>query len=409
MKIMIVSSWYPPIQSGSSFYAESLAIELKKQGHSVCVVTTHWDSKTVRSYNQNDIEIHSLPVIVLPKMPFLLNLKIVPIASFPRNWRYLLSLATKFKPDIIHQVNHIFDTVFLSTKLAKQLEIPLVCSITTQLQHPNPMLRLGMKLIDRYLLGILAIQKCSSVICLDSEVRRYVAETYGSEVVSRSVIIAYGVRSGFYESIKNDYEVDNGARQIVMVGHIHALRDPSNLIRAMPKILKKFPSTKLLFAGRVQLERPVSEAKGLGLSGNVDFLGEVSHADIARLLRSSQLYVAWASGPYTGLGTACIEAMLCELPVVIDLPENLFGDGRLKNWDNIVLVHRENIDEIANNIIKLLEEDDLRRHIGINGRIFVQEQLSWEKIAREIEKVYLELMQKQNIRDKVLERYHANV
>lgn len=63
----------------------------------------------------------------------------------------------------------------------------------------------------------------------------------------------------------------------------------------------------------------------------------------------------------------CVEELLCELPVVIDLPEKLFGDGGLRNWKNIVLVNKRNVNEIAESRIKSFKDNLLRRTIRSNG------------------------------------------
>jgi glycosyltransferase involved in cell wall biosynthesis len=394
VRVLVVTGWYPPIQSGSSFYAESLALGLRKHGHTVIVVSTDVKSKTYSSQDKDGITVHRIPAYTLPRLPFFLNLEIVPFSYTPANLRYLLDIARTFKPDVIHQVNHIFDTVFLSAQLSKRLRIPLVCSITTPIQHSKAIINWMMRIVDRGIIGIYAARRWSRVICLDNEVLRYVRETYGKVVASRCIVIAYGIRGSFHKAVDTEVKVSTcPSHQIIMVGHIHALRDPTNLVRAMPIILKRFPHTRLIFAGRVQYQRPVLESNKLGISESVDFLGEINHDEISELLRTSHVFAGWASGPYTGLGTAAIEAMICGTPLVIDLPENLFGEGILKNWENIVLVNRNDVKEIAESILMLLENKDLRKSIGIKGSRFVQQQLSWDKIVDEIGQVYTQINQ----------------
>jgi glycosyltransferase involved in cell wall biosynthesis len=76
---------------------------------------------------------------------------------------------------------------------------------------------------------------------------------------------------------------------------------------------------------------------------------------------------------------------------VIDQPEDLFGDGDLKNWGNIVLVNRDDVDGIGESIIRLLGDDSVRRQIGINGREYVLKHLQWERIVEQVEQVYQRL------------------
>lgn len=391
MRILIISSWYPPIQSGSSFYAENLALGLTKRGHEVSVVTTDWHLQSQLSKDQDGVIVHYLPARVLPRLSFLLNLKIVPISCTPSNWRSLLSIVRKFEPDIIHQVNHIFDTVFLSALLARRTGIPLMCSVTTPVQHPNPILHRVMRLVDRIVIGKFVAPSWKRVICLDSEVLRYLRETYGEIVGSRGVVIAYGIRDGFHEMNIAGGDVRKGnAPQIILVGHIHALRDPTNLVRAMPMIQRRFPDARMVFVGRIQLQRPVEVARWLGVESSVKFLGEMPHVEIKKLLRSSHVFAGWASGPYRGLGTAAAETMLCGTPLVIDLPQNLFGNGMLKNWYNIVLINRDDVQDIAESIIRLLEDDELRTSVGKRGSEFVSNHMKWDRIAEQIERAYVQ-------------------
>jgi glycosyltransferase involved in cell wall biosynthesis len=391
---MLFSSWYPPVQSGSSFYTQMLARQLRERGHEVLVVTTTLGKWSEAPEIDEGVVVHRLPAWVLPSTPLLLNLKIVPISVTPSNWRRIRSLASEFRPDVIHQVNHIFDTVFLSAALARKTGAPLLCSITTQIRHPSALIDGCMRLVDRTVIGLLAARRWDRIVCLDGEVLRYIREAYGRRLAERGVIIGYGTRDSFYKAAGTIRRSSEGPRQIIMVGHIHELRDPTNLIRAMPQILERFPDIRLVFAGRVQLQRPVQETERLGLTEKVTFLGEVSHEGINRLLAESHIYAAWASGPYTGLGTACIEAMLSDLPVVIDLPEDLFGPGALKDGHNIVLVNRDDPDEIARKILRLFEDDTLRQQIAASGRDFVQEFLSWGRIVDRLEIEYRDVAAK---------------
>jgi glycosyltransferase involved in cell wall biosynthesis len=83
-----------------------------------------------------------------------------------------------------------------------------------------------------------------------------------------------------------------------------------------------------------------------------------------------------------------MEAMLCNTPVINDLPENLFGEGRLKNGENIVLVNSHDPHSIAAGITRLLRDENLRQRIGAQGRRFVLDHLSWDNIAAAMEEFY---------------------
>jgi phosphatidylinositol alpha-1,6-mannosyltransferase len=177
-----------------------------------------------------------------------------------------------------------------------------------------------------------------------------------------------------------------------MVGHIHTIRDPTNVIRAMPAILKHFPDARLDIAGRLQFNRPVDEVKWLGLESSVRFLGEVSPQQVAELVSRSHVFVILHQCRYAGLSFTAIEAMQFETPVIINAPDNLYSPNVLKDGESIILVDGENVEEIAEKIMRLLEDQGFRERIGRNGKEFVASYLSWDICAEKTEKLYEELL-----------------
>lgn len=392
MRILIVSSYYPPIQSGSSFYAFCLAHTLKKLGHEVGVVTVDWKGEKFLR-DEKEIPIWYLPALIVPPLPFLLNMKLLGFASLrPSSFSVFDKVISEFKPDVIHQVNHIFDTALISALRGHKWKIPVICSISTQIRHTNRFIGFVMRVLDRLFIGNLIVRFWDKAICLDSEILRYLLSTYGSQISKRSVIIPYGLPLDWnpIELTNSRKRKKDGRIRIISLGHVHELRDRLDLIAAMPEVLQKYPDTELLIVGRVHLESPIDLVKTLSLENNVKFLGEIPHAEVETILRSSDMQAMWATGEYTGLGTSAIESMACGLPLITASPEDLFGEKGLENWQNVVLIERGNEHMIAQSIIRLIENEELRHQIGINGQLFVKKFLSWEPIVEKIVMIYQE-------------------
>lgn len=388
MKVLLVSNWFPPVRSGSSYYTSSLAQALAAKGHEIAVVTLDWGPEYAPPEGLQ-FPVYRLPVARLPKLPLFYNLKLMGLAFTPGNVRRLKELVLKFKPDVLHHVNHIFDTTFLSVNVSKWAGIPVVGSITTPIQHGDPVRQAVMTVFDRMTVGLFGVQKWDAVVSLDSTVHRYVGNLYGKKTQTRSFVVPFGVRM---ES-SAQYESNAGEKakcpQIIFVGHIHPFRNPVQLIRAMPLILKEVPDVRLILAGRVDLKEPVKIAHELKLNDeNVQFLGETAHEEVVWLIKSSHVFASWVTGPYPSLGTAPMEAMLCGTPVINDIPEDLFGENKLKNAENIMLVNSRDPRSIADMIVRLLKDEKLRQKIGSGGRRFVMEHLSWAGIAGQMEALY---------------------
>jgi glycosyltransferase involved in cell wall biosynthesis len=388
MRILIFSNWFPPVISGSSYYTSSLAQTLAARGHEVTVVTMDW-GPDYRENTNLSFPIHHFPVIKIPALPVFYNLRLMGFGFTPGNIRRLKSLVDKVRPDILQHVNHIFDTTFLTARVARLANIPLIGSITTPIQHQNRFRQRVMACADRLTLGRFGVRKWDGVICLDREVYEYVKLQYGPETQRRSIIIPFGVRAES-KALYQDAELERPGRPtILMVGHIHPFRNPVQLVRAMPLILKSVPQARLVLAGRVDIQQPMQVARALGLtSEQVEFRGQTAHDEVVQLMKTCHVFASWVTGPYHSLGTAPMEAMLCQMPVVNDLREDLFGGDALRNGENIVLVNSQEPQEIADAIVCLLRNEDLRRRIGAAGKRFVLEHLSWETIAQQTERFY---------------------
>jgi len=392
MRVLLLSNWFPPVVSGSSFYTSSLAQALLARGHEVAVVTLDWGPEFVPPGDLG-FPVHLLPVTRLPKLPIFYNLRLMGLANTPANRKRLRAIVEQFRPDVIHHVNHIFDTTFLSVRVARKARIPLVGSITTPIQHQHPLRQRIMGLADRLTVGHFGVQRWDGVVCLDRTVYDYVATQYGPATASRSEVIPFAVRM---ESMAL-YEDRSGPRakhpQILFVGHIHPFRNPVKLVRAIALVARQIPDVRLVLAGRVDLQEPVEAARELGLTAEqVQFLGATSHEQVVELMKSSHAFASWVTGPYKSLGTAPMEAMLCGTPVVNDLPEDLFGAGKLRDGENIVLVDSLDPAAIADAIIRLLKDEDHWQRVASGGRRFVLEELSWDSIADQMERFYARVL-----------------
>ena len=397
MRVLIFSNWFPPVQSGSSFYASSLARALTARGNDVVVVTLDWGSP----YEPPDdaaYPIYTLPVRKVPESPLFFNLKLMAFSFTPGNMKRLRALLREHRIEVLHHVNHIFDSTLLTVRAARAVGIPIVGSITTPIQHDRPLRHNLMKFADRCTVGQFGVRRWDGVVSLDRTVHHYVGETYGAAVQARSAVIPFGVREETLASFNDTSPVRPGPPQILMVGHIHPLRNPTQLIRAMSQVIREFPEARLVLAGRVDLNEPVRVARALGMAPDqIEFCGELPHEKIIGLMKSSHVFVSWLTGPYKSLGTAPMEAMLCQTPVINDLPEDLFGEGKLRNGENTVIVDSRSPESISSAILRLLKDEPLRRRIGAAGRRFVLEEFDWSRLAGRMESFYQEVLARRGI------------
>jgi glycosyltransferase involved in cell wall biosynthesis len=122
-----------------------------------------------------------------------------------------------------------------------------------------------------------------------------------------------------------------GPLRIICTRKHDPLYDNETILRALARLKGEGLEFQFRFAGSGSvLDRNRSIARGLGLSDQVEFRGEVSHEQVPEQLRWADLYVSAAESD--GAPSSLFEAMSCQLfPVVTDVRAN-------RDW----ITHRKN-------------------------------------------------------------------
>jgi glycosyltransferase involved in cell wall biosynthesis len=294
--------------------------------------------------------------------------------------------------DLIHVHNHMFDMALSGARLARQLGLPLVVTIHTIIKHSSSVLDFFLRSADRMLLKPLVIDRAEAVICPDENVRQYLAERFGRR---DGFLVPYGIALASpsaeeVEQVRARYGLA-GKRVIVSLGHMHAIRNRLDLIRALPSILLSVPQAVLVVVGAVADQAPVSLAQSLGLGDSVVFTGSQPHRLVPAFLALADLEAHWLnqdSPSRTSLGVASMEAMSAGKVVLAAANVNTFGPGVLESGRNVVIVEPGDPDRLARTIVDLLRDDGQRRRIGVEAAMTVAENFSWPRVAERTLDVY---------------------
>jgi glycosyltransferase involved in cell wall biosynthesis len=170
---------------------------------------------------------------------------------------------------------------------------------------------------------------------------------------------------------------------LISVGRLVYQKAHQVLVSAMPLVLSEFPHVKVGICGdgilRSQLEIQINE---LGLAQNVKLLGKSEH--IARFLSIADIFVL--PSRWEGLPIALLEAMSAGLPVVATAVEGV--DEAVVKGEHGLLVAVEDINGLAQAILQLLRDPELRKKMGAASRARVQNFYSIDHMAGR----YLSLM-----------------
>jgi glycosyltransferase involved in cell wall biosynthesis len=179
-------------------------------------------------------------------------------------------------------------------------------------------------------------------------------------------------------------------RLVVLVGNMHSdVKGHPWLIAAAPAVLHEFTEVRFVLAGDGEL-RPAFEKQvaQLGLESKFLFLGRRS--DIPEILASCD--VAVLPSRAEGLPNAVLEYMAAGLPTIAS---RVGGNAELIQ-DGItgLLVPAENADALASALLQFLRDPAGSRQIANNAQRFAIENFSFERLIREIDELYTELLER---------------
>lgn len=144
--------------------------------------------------------------------------------------------------------------------------------------------------------------------------------------------------------------------------------DNGTVVRALPLVLERVPSARLIFAsGGPLLEQTRDLAGQLGCSSEVEFCGGVSDARMVELLGTCSVYVSMARSDGTSI--ALLEAMCAGVyPILSDIPQN--REWLVDALDNITLVPVGDAAALADGIVRALQAAKLRDDAAkLNGEL----------------------------------------
>ena len=184
--------------------------------------------------------------------------------------------------------------------------------------------------------------------------------------------------------------VNNGS--LLFVGRLVEKKGLRYLIDALPLILKRHPKICLRVAGDgPEKDELKSQCVKLGISDYVHFLGAVKNDLLPTLYQTTNVVVFPSviadSGDQEGFGLVLVEALGCECAVVTT--DLLAARDIIVNGKTGLMVPQKNIQQLAEKVIYLIEDYELRRSLGREGRRFVLKHYDWSII----EQKYVDLIE----------------
>ena len=237
-----------------------------------------------------------------------------------------------------------------------------------------------------------ALKRADLVVCMSSLMRDEIVKLGTSP--SRIEICFLGVNTNEFnpaqktDEFRQKLNIDSSALVVISTRSLKPIYNVETLIRAVPLVLEHVPDSMFIIAGEgEQRDYLKTLAQSMEVSDSIRFVGWIPHSELPSYLASSDVYVSTSLSD--GTSVSLLEALSCELaPVVTDIPANRpwVNDG-----ENGFLIPVREYEMLAEGIIRLLEDEGLRKKFGEAGRAIVIEKAEHKEQMSRVMGIYTEL------------------
>jgi len=232
--------------------------------------------------------------------------------------------------------------------------------------------------------------KCAASIHFTTEEEKKLAEPYIFQTLG--IVVPHGLDLSEYENLpkqgtfRSRHPETRGKKIILFFGRLNFKKGLDILAWAFGQVAKKRDDICLVLAG------PDNEGFGDKVRLWLNKEGVLNHAvftdmllgkDKLAILQDADMFVLPSYSE--NFGISVIEAMACGLPVVISDKVNIWREVEESRAGKVAPCDADRFAEI---ILELLDNPEMARQMGENGKILVQERYQWSKVALAMEVAY---------------------
>lgn len=372
-RILIIMPKFKPPSKESSLFAtfyEEIQILAQKLGKLTIITTTKEKSKNKTTKN---LCIYQIKDKKTPKIKGLY--RIIAFAT------KIYTLRNNFDCLFIRNFSSLELTMLIFTKLLKKKCVFLIPG--TWIYEPATPKNLFLRLLFRIATSL------SDLIILYSWLMLEPIKKYAPTLNSNKVrIVPNGVNIKRFKPIKREklkfFKKKLGLPQngyvVLYVGRVSHSKGLEDLILAAGIVCKKLPKVHFIIVGNHYHVDFINQLKLIARKNNVYnkiiFMGPVSNNFIPILDNIADIFVMPSKGG-EGITRAMLEAMSCGTPVITT---NVGGNpDAVINGETGFIINVGDYETLANKILTLLKDSELRRKIGINARKRIINRFSLEK------------------------------
>jgi glycosyltransferase involved in cell wall biosynthesis len=189
---------------------------------------------------------------------------------------------------------------------------------------------------------------------------------------------------------RRKYGISKDAVVLVTVARLFMLKGHDYIIESAKELSTRFANCVWLFVGDGNLsEQYKQQASELGLADRIKFTGLLPPSKIPLAIQSSDVLVHCSLRE--GLARTLPQAMLCGRPAI---SFDVDGAREVVNENTGRLIEPKNVVQLTAACAELIEDENLRKKLGEQGRESVEEKFAPERMVDTIEGVYRKLLGK---------------
>lgn len=221
------------------------------------------------------------------------------------------------------------------------------------------------------------IRRALFVSCISNFCRSQAMIFAPQQKWNRLHIIHCGVDPRQFEQVSHSQR----GQRLLFVGRLAGVKGVPILLDALAVVKKQIPDVRLRIAGdgpdRSSLEK---QAQELGISANVEFLGYQSQQQVRELLAETDAFVMASFAE--GVPVVLMEALAAGVPVVAT---QIAGIPELvEHGVNGYLVPPGSASALAERVVELMSDSDLRQRMGAAGRLKVANEFNIASEAKRL-------------------------
>ena len=156
---------------------------------------------------------------------------------------------------------------------------------------------------------------------------------------------------------------------IAFMGRLEEMKSVDLFPEMLLRLKEKYPDLKMVMTGEGLLKEDLlRELDEKGVSQMVDYLGVIETEGVSKIINQSRIFIYPSREEPFGL--SILEAMACGVPVITT---NVYGPKEIVT-DGVdgLAVDPDDVDALVRAIGTLLDDEKLRKKIGMNGKAAVE-------------------------------------